>query len=120
MVIWELPMENATDAFEQSLEKCRKMRWRDVHRELSYASARPVVTHQAERGSPMTDLRLVSQVKALGNGKFRSEVRIVDPGYGTEDVFLGAQSVATHALALEAALAITAVDSTPSDCALTA
>jgi hypothetical protein len=48
----------------------------------------------------MTDLRLFPRVKALGNGKFRPEVRIVDPGYGTEDVFLGTQSVASHAEAL--------------------
>jgi hypothetical protein len=47
----------------------------------------------------MTDLKLVPRVKALGNGKFRPEVRIIDPGYGTEDVFLGTQSVATHAAA---------------------
>jgi hypothetical protein len=51
----------------------------------------------------MITLRLVAQVRPLGNGKFRPEVRIVDPGYGTEDVFLGTQSVASHAQALEAA-----------------
>lgn len=50
----------------------------------------------------MTDLRLIPQVKALGNGKFRPEVRIVDPGYGTEDVFRG-HTAASHAEALEAA-----------------
>jgi hypothetical protein len=56
----------------------------------------------------MTDLRLIPRVKAMENGRFRPEVRIVDPAYGTEDVFLGAQSVATHALALEAALRLVA------------
>jgi hypothetical protein len=47
----------------------------------------------------MTDLRLVPRVKALGNGKFRPEVWIVDPGYGTEDVFLGTHTAPTHAAA---------------------
>jgi hypothetical protein len=50
----------------------------------------------------MTDLRLIPQVKAMENGKFRPEVRIVDPAYGTESVFCG-HTAASHALAFEAA-----------------
>jgi hypothetical protein len=45
----------------------------------------------------MIALKLVPRVKALGNGKFRPEVRIVDPGYGTEDVFLGTHTAPSHA-----------------------
>jgi hypothetical protein len=53
----------------------------------------------------MTDLRLILTpwVRSLGNGRFRPEVRIVDPGYGTEDVFLGTHTAPSHAEALEAA-----------------
>jgi hypothetical protein len=50
----------------------------------------------------MTDLRLFPRVKALGNGKFRPEVRIVDPSWGTESVFCGGVA-ASHDAALEAA-----------------